>query len=184
MAYTKSGDDGTRIAAIAPEDYTEVQAAAVADALGNRGFLPSPFQIWLHSPALAERIGALGTYLTTSSSLSKREYEIAVVVVARRLNSPYVYEAHLRGAEKAGNPPEVIGALREGRVPEFATARERAVYEIAATSEDSEPASDAIFDAAVAALGRDGLADLLGLIGYYTAVSVAMKLHRVPAGAR
>ena len=176
--------DGTRIEKIAPEDYTDVQAAAVADALGGRGFLPSPFQIWLHSPALAERIGALGTYLTTSSALSKREYEIAVVVVARRLNSPYVYEAHLRGAEKAGNPPAVIEALRAGCVPEFATERERAVYEISATSEGAEPASDAVFDAAVAALGRDGLADLLGLIGYYTAVSVAMKLHRVPAGAR
>jgi 4-carboxymuconolactone decarboxylase len=175
---------GSRIAKIAPEDYTDVQAAAVADALGGRGFLPSPFQIWLHSPALAQRIGALGTYLTTSSGLSKREYEIAVVVVARRLNSPYVYEAHLRGAEKAGNPPEVIAALRDGRVPELATARERAVYEIAATSADHEPASDEIFANAIAALGRDGLADLLGLIGYYTAVSVAMKLHRVPAGAR
>jgi 4-carboxymuconolactone decarboxylase len=174
----------SRIAAIEPGDYTAAQAAVAASALGGRGYLPSPFQIWLHSAPLAQRIEALGTYVTTASSLSKREYEIAVVVVARRLCSPYVYEAHLRGAEKAGNPPEVIAALREGREPVLATARERAVYDIAQTAADPEPASDAIFTAAVDALGRDGIADLLGLIGYYTAVSVAMKLHRVPAGTR
>jgi hypothetical protein len=55
------------------------------------------------------------------------------------------------------------------------------VYEIARTSDDPEPAPDELFNRAVAAIGRDGLADLLALIGYYTGVSVAMKLHRVPA---
>jgi 4-carboxymuconolactone decarboxylase len=75
----------------------------------------------------------------------------------------------------------VVEALREGRVPELATERERVVYEIARTSDDPEPAPDELFNRAVAAIGRDGLADLLALIGYYTGVSVAMKLHRVPA---
>jgi 4-carboxymuconolactone decarboxylase len=78
----------------------------------------------------------------------------------------------------------VIDALRDGRPPELATPRERAVYEIARTADDASPASDEVFADAVNALGRDGLADLLALIGYYTAVGLAMKLHRVPAGPR
>ena len=88
---------------------------------------------------------ALGTYLSTQSSLSNRELEIAVVVVAQRLASPFVLDAHLRAATKAGHPPAVTDALVAGRRPVFATARESAVYEIARTSVDPEPAGDEIF---------------------------------------
>ncbi len=174
----------SRLEEIAPEKLTRVQLAVLEAVQQGRGFLPKPFKIWLHSPRLAERMEALGTYLSKSSSLSDRELEIAVVVVARRLASPFVYDAHLRGAEKAGHPPAVIDALRHGDVPELATARERAVYEIARTANDPEPAPDEVYSAAVAVLGRDGLADVLALIGYYTAVGVAMKLHRVPVEPR
>jgi 4-carboxymuconolactone decarboxylase len=175
--------DGSRVAEIAPENLTAEQSAIVEAAKKGRGFLPKPFLVWLHSPDLAERMESLGTFLNTRSSLSDRELEIAVVVVTRRLSSAFPLDAHLRAAARAGHPPAVIDALREGRVPEFATERERVVYEIARTSDDSEPASDELFDRAVRAIGRNGLADLLALIGYYTAVSVAMKLHRVPAPA-
>ena len=175
---------GSRISEIPPEQLSQEQSAVLEAVQRGRGFLPKPFLIWLHSPRLAERMEGLGTFLSTSSSLSHRELEIAVVVVARRLSSPFVFDAHLRGAAKAGHPPAVVDALRDGRVPELATARERAVYEIARTSDDAAPASDELFAEAVAALGREGLADLLALIGYYTAVAVAMKLHRVPVEPR
>ncbi len=62
--------------------------------------------------------------------------------------------------------------------------RERSVYEIATTANEPEPASDALFDKAVSVLGREGLSDLLALIGYYTAVGLAMKIHRVPVAPR
>jgi 4-carboxymuconolactone decarboxylase len=175
---------GSRISEIAPEKLSSEQSAVLEAVQRGRGFLPKPFLIWLHSPKLAERMEGLGTFLSTSSSLSDRELEIAVVVVARRLSSPFVLDAHLRGAAKAGHPPAVIDALRDGRVPEFASDRERAVYDIASTANDAEPAPDALFDQAVSVLGREGLADLLALIGYYTAVGVAMKIHRVPVAPR
>jgi 4-carboxymuconolactone decarboxylase len=175
---------GSRISEIAPDELTPDQSAVLEAVQRGRGFLPKPFLIWLHSPKLAERMEGLGTFLSTSSSLSERELEIAVVIVARRLASPFVYDAHLRNLLKSGHPQAVVDAMRDGRVPELATARERAVYDIARTSDDAEPASDELFDEAVAALGREGLADLAALIGYYTAVAVAMKLHRVPVAAR
>jgi 4-carboxymuconolactone decarboxylase len=170
-----------RTAEIAPEDRTPEQSAIIDAAIKGRGFLPAPFLIWLHSPQLATRWEALGTYLNTNTALSPRELEIAVVVVTRRLASAYPLSAHLKNLTRAGHPPAVVEALHEGRVPELATERERVVYEIARTSDDLEPAPDELFDRAVAAIGRDGLADLIALIGYYTGVSLAMKLHRVPA---
>jgi 4-carboxymuconolactone decarboxylase len=174
----------SRLEEIAPEKLSAQQSAVLEAVERGRGFVPKPFKIWLHSPQLAERIEALGTWLSASSSLSSREFEIAVCVVAVRLASPFVIDAHLRAATKAGHPAAVTDALRDGRVPELATARERAVYEIARTANDPAPASDKIFADAVAALGRDGLADLLAFIGYYTAVGLAMKIHRVPVEPR
>jgi 4-carboxymuconolactone decarboxylase len=174
---------GSRILEVAPEELTAEQSAVLEAVQRGRGFLPTPFRIWLHSPKLAEHMEGLGTFLSTGSSLTEREYEIAVIVVARRLASAFPLAAHVRGALKAGHPPAVVDALREGRAPELATERERAIYDIARAADDPEPASDETFERVVAALGREGLADVLGLIGYYTAVGVAMKLHRVPAPA-
>ena len=174
----------SRLEEIAPEKLSAQQSAVLEAVVRGRGFVPKPFKIWLHSPELAKRIEALGTWLSASSSLSSRELEIAVVVVAQRLASPFVLDAHVRALTKAGHPASAVDALREGRVPELATARERAVYEIARTANDPSPASDEIFAQAVEALGRDGLADLVAMIGYDTAVGVAMKLHRVPVEAR
>jgi 4-carboxymuconolactone decarboxylase len=176
--------DGSRISEIASENRSAEQSAVLDAVQRGRGFLPKPFLIWLHSPKLAEHMEGLGTYVSKDSALTEREYEIAVVVVARKLASAFPLDAHVRGALKAGHPPATVDALREGRTPELATERERVIYEIANTANDPEPASDALFDRAVAALGRRGLADLVALIGYYTAVGVAMKLHRVPAPAR
>lgn len=175
--------DGSRISEIAPDKLTPEQSAVLEAVQKGRGFLPKPFLIWLHSPTLADRLEGLGTYLNTGSALSAREFEIAIVVVARRVSSPYVYEAHLRSLIKTGHPQAVVDAMRDGRQPEFATDRERIIYEVSRTSDDAAPASDELYDKAVAALGRNGLADLLALIGYYTAVAVAMKMHRVPATA-
>ena len=43
-----------------------------------------------------------------------------------------------------------------------------------------EVASDAVFEHAVEHLGRDGLAELIAFLGYYSSVAMAMKLHRQP----
>ena len=37
-----------------------------------------------------------------------------------------------------------------------------------------------MFNRAEKLLGRNGIAEVLALLGYYTSVSMGMKLHRVP----
>src|SRR5277367_3766680 len=100
--------DGSRILEIAPDKLSADQAGVLEAVQKGRGFLPMPFLIWLHSGKLAERMEGLGTYLNTGSALSAREFEIAIVVVARRLSSPYVYQAHLRNLTKTGHPQAVV----------------------------------------------------------------------------
>jgi 4-carboxymuconolactone decarboxylase len=44
--------------------------------------------------------------------------------------------------------------------------------------------SDAQFGEIEAVLGRAGVADVLVLLGYYTSVALAMKVHEVPIPQR
>ena len=173
-------NEQSRLFEIAPDVMSEAQNNALEIIKGGRGFVPTPYKIWLHSPELAERMSTLGAYVNLSGSLQKREVEIVAVMVARHLSSPYVFETHLRLAAEAGLSETVVAALIDGFTPAFANPREQAVYEITQTGWDDQPASDASFAQAVDVLGRDGLAELLALIGYFTATSIAMKLHRVP----
>ena len=43
--------------------------------------------------------------------------------------------------------------------------------------------SDEVFNCAEKLLGRHGIAEVLGLLGYYSSVSMGMKLHRVAVRA-
>ena len=174
--------DGSLIEEIPPEKLTPEQSAILEAVQKGRGFIPRPFLVWLHNTKLAVPWEAIGTYLNTASTLTVREYEIAITVVARRTGSAFPLTAHLKNLTKAGHPQDVVDALRDGRTPKFATERERVIYEIARTSDCPEPSTDELFDQAVAALGRDGLADTIALICYYTGVCLAMKMHRVPPG--
>ena len=170
----------SRIQEIPPEQQSAEQKKILDDVLRGRGRVTIPFKIWLHSPPLATRIEALGTYLVTQSSLKPREVELATLAVARHWRANYVFAAHVRLGRQAGLPDSVMEAIGKDATPELPDPRERAIYDIAKAFDRRVVASDEVFDRAVKALGRNGLAELLVLLGYYSAVGMAMKLHQVP----
>jgi 4-carboxymuconolactone decarboxylase len=57
---------------------------------------------------------------------------------------------------------------------------ERGVYDFAAALVSGKKLSDAEFAAIEQAIGRQGIADTLVLLGYYTSVALGMKVHEVP----
>ena len=94
-----------------------------------------------------------------------------------------MFAAHVKRLKELGVADGVIDAIKRGAVPDLASPRERAIYDIAKTLEQPGPGPDEVFDRATKILGRNGLAELLALLGYYSAVAMAMKLHRVPVPA-
>ena len=123
--------DGSLIEEIPEERQTPDQKSILEAVKKGRGFIPRPFLVWLHNPKLAVPWEAIGTYLNTGSTLTEREFEIAITVIARRTGSAFPLGAHLRNLTKTGHPQDVVDALRDGRTPKFATERERVIYEIA-----------------------------------------------------
>ncbi len=88
--------------------------------------------------------------------------------------------AHVKQCLKLGFPETAMDAIKAGRTPDLPDVREKAIYDLCQIAMAPGGGSDEVYDRATELLGREGLAEVLALLGYYSAVAMAMKLHRVP----
>ena len=73
----------------------------------------------------------------------------------------------------------MIKALEDGVVPVFSEARLKAIHDFTVSALRGETPSDSEFDDFVQIISRAGIADILADIGYFTSVSLAMKVHAI-----
>ena len=171
-----------RVPFLEPEDMTAAQRA-VHDAIaaGPRGSSRyGPFNAWLQSPELADRAQRLGVLLRFGTSVPPRLKELAILCVARRWTAQFEWYAHKELALEAGLDPAVIDAVEARRRPAFANDDETAVYDFAQELLTRHDVSDPRYAAAEAALGRAGVVELVGVLGYYTLVSMTLNVFRAP----
>src|SRR3954451_873573 len=102
-----------------PEQMTPEQKR-VAEAImsGPRGGLRGPFNAWLRSPEVGDRLQRVGEQLRFHSSIPAALNEFAILITAREWNAPYEWYAHYPLAVKAGLPAPVADAVAQGRRPE------------------------------------------------------------------
>ena len=153
---------------------------------GPRGKVVGPLKVWLYSAELADRAQKLGTYVRYNSTLPAELSELAILVTARLWTADFEWHSHVDPARVAGIPDAVIEAIRLGAEPALEDARSRAVYAVARELHEARALSDRTYAHAEAALGRQGLVDLVGLLGYYALISMTLKAFDVstPDGAR
>jgi 4-carboxymuconolactone decarboxylase len=169
---------------IPPENLTPEQTAVFDQLTAGRGRILGPYKIWIHSPPVASGMEQIGTFLNKHSSLSKREVEIGILVIAQHWQADYVRQAHIREGKAAGLTQETIDAILAGADPQLGDAHERAVHRFAAALVGGGKLTDVEFAEIEKVLGRAGVAEVLVLLGYYTSVSMAMKVHEVPIPQR
>ena len=173
-----------RILEIPPEKLTAEQKTVFDQLTAGRGRILGPYKVWIHSPTVAAGMEQIGTFLNKHSSLSKREVEIGILVIAQHWQADYVRQAHIREGKAAGLTQDTIDAILAGTDPKLADPHERAVHAFAKALVSSTKLSDAEFGEIEKALGRDGVAEVLVLLGYYTSVALGMKVHEVPIPPR
>ncbi len=142
-----------------------------------------PFNAWLRSPELGDRLQRVGAYIRYESSLPLRLNELAILVTARVWTSQFEWYAHRPLAEKAGLEPRIADELALGRRPEQMRDDEAAVYDFCTQLHRTRNVDDATFARALALFGERGVVDLVGVCGYYTAVSMTLNVARVPLPA-
>ena len=164
-----------------PADKLTAEQKTVFDQLvAGRGRLLGPYKIWIHSPTVASGMEQVGTFLNKRSSLSTREVEIGILVIAQHWDGEYVKQAHIKAGKAAGLTQDQIDAILAGRDPKFTDPHESTVHRFATALATKTKLSDADFAEIEKAIGRDGIAEVLVLLGYYTSVALGMKVHEVP----
>jgi len=175
--------ESDRLKDIPENELTPEQAKVFKDLVAGRGRLLKPYRIWIHSPRLAAALETIGTFLNKKSSLSEREVELVICIIANHWQGEYVWTSHTKACVELGMPQSVFDAIRAGQEPVLENGRERAVYDLARIAMEPGAGSDEVFVRAERLLGRNGIAEVLALLGYYSSVSMGMKLHRLPLPA-
>jgi 4-carboxymuconolactone decarboxylase len=177
---------GDRFKPLTYDDMNAEQRALIEHLLaGERGSTGGPFNVLLRSPQMGDVAQQLGAQVRFHSTLPNRLKEMAILIVARHWTSQYEWYAHKRLALEAGLQPDVVEAIALRQTPAGLDAGQKAVYDFERELLDTHQVTDAVFRSAVAAIGERGVVDLIGLMGYYHLVSMALNVDRypLPAGA-
>ena len=164
-----------------PETLTAEQKAIFEDiAAGPRGGVRGPFKMLIYSPDLCTRVQKLGAYVRYDCSVPQRLRELAILITARHLDADYEWHAHVPHALKAGLAASIVEAIRVGEAPAFSEPAEQAVYDFVSELHQTHRVGDATYAAALSELGRQGVVDLVGLLGHYSLIAMTLNVFEVP----
>jgi 4-carboxymuconolactone decarboxylase len=173
-----------RLKQLTDDDLTPPQQA-LRDAIysgprGKRHQLTGPFGIWLHAPEFGDLAQKLGAHARYKTALPQRLSEFAILVTARLWRSQYEWFAHAPLAEEAGVKPQTIRDLRAGRTPSKAPKDERALYDFIIELHKKRRVSDRNYARVRAFLDDAGMVEFIGILGYYTLISMTLNVFRAP----
>ena len=168
-----------------PEEMSEEQRRVYNDtAAGRRGRVPAPLVAWLESPVLADRAQKLGEFVRYETSLPPRLSELAILTVARYWTAQFEWTAHKAEALKAGLDPEIIDDLAHRRAPRFKNADEPVIYDFSSALLQTHAVPDELYRKAVETFGQRGVVELVGILGYYTLISMTLNTFEIqPEGS-
>lgn len=170
-----------RLPAPDPATYNQRQKEIHDDiSSGPRGGVRGPLAVWLHRPQLAACSQELGRYCRYDTELDPKLSELAILVTARVFRSEYEWQVHKEFALKAGLSADVIEAIRTNQSPEFDDPAQEVVHDVARAAHEQREVDDALYARSVAVIGEAALVDLVGLLGYYTLISLTINVFRVP----
>jgi 4-carboxymuconolactone decarboxylase len=171
-----------RMPALAESQMQEAQRKAAAGlTAGPRKGVFGPFIPLLRSPELMDRLQRVGEYLRFGSSVPGKLNEFAVCITARHWTNQFEWAVHYPLAIGAGVSKETLDAVSQGRDPAAMPDDEALVHDFLGELLQNHGVSDATYSRAVDMLGEQGVIDLVGLAGYFSAICMVMNVARTPA---
>jgi len=142
--------------------------------------LGGPFGVYMHAPQYGELTQQLGAFLRFKTSLEPRLSEFAILCTARIWRAQYEWHAHAPIAAQAGVKPEAIRDIKAGRAPKKAAKDERAIFDFVQELYRKRRVSERNYNRVQSLLGDKGMVELIGILGYYTGVSMILNVFNVP----
>ena len=172
-----------RLAPLTEDKLSEAQKA-MRDSLqaGPRGkiSMDGPFGIWMNAPEFGQLAQQLGAHCRFKTAVPPRLSEFAILCTARRWRAQYEWEAHAPIAERAGVSAETIEDIRRGRRPRNAPEDELLIYDFVQELYRDRRVSDQLYARAVQLFGEPGTIEFVGILGYYTLISMTLNVFRAP----
>lgn len=170
-----------RMPPIPRDRMSDVQRAAADELIaGPRKGVKGPFIALLRSPELMARLQRVGEFLRFQSSLPVRVSEFATLIVSRRWTQQFEWFTHVPLALEAGTTRETIDSLRDGRRPAAMSAQEALVYDFVTELTTNNGVCDSSYRDCVDSLGEQGVLELIGLVGYFTLISMVLNVAHTP----
>ena len=172
---------GNRFKPLTWETLTPAQLAMVESVMaGQRGSMQGPYNVLLRSPELGNLAQQFGAHTRYHSSLPRVLNELAILLVARFWNSPFVWWAHKRIALDAGLDAALVDAIACGGLAPPLPADVAAVYGFCSELLQTRRVGDAAYAALLAQFGEAGIVDVMGTMSYYTLVSMSLNVDQYP----
>ncbi len=147
---------------------------------GPRGKIGSPVNAWLRSPGVADPVARLGEYVRFESSTPERLKELVILVVSRHWTAQYPWSVHYQQAMDAGISKSTADSIWAGKRPTDLKPDEELIYHFCKTLLDGGTIDDATYARMLAAYDESGIIDLIGLMGYYSTLSMTLVVDRCP----
>jgi 4-carboxymuconolactone decarboxylase len=173
-----------RMPPILPDKYDAAQKKeAEAFQAARKGPVFGPFSVLIRSPELMTAYRIQGDYLRLKPSIGTKLSELIILVTAREWTQDYEWYVHAPIALKQGISQEIIDAIAQGRRPTGMNEDQEIVYDFTIELHRNRRISDATYERAVKRFGENGVLDIAGINGYYTALAMAMNTTRMPIPA-
>ena len=172
-------DSGSRLPLIQREDldergqqlydsYVSPESRALA---GLRG----PGGIRLHSPRVAEHLSAANRYLRYESGMDPRLRELAILVTAREMDNQFEWTAHEPAGLREGLEPEIIDIVKYRRPIAGLGETEALIIRFGRELFQEKKVRSETFASAVETFGRQGVVNLVSLMGSYSATAALLN---------
>ncbi|PYH69783.1 carboxymuconolactone decarboxylase family protein [Aspergillus vadensis CBS 113365] len=155
---------------------------------GSSGVILGPYSPLYYTPSIIKPWFSFAYSIGSQPHVTAREKELAILATLAEHRAPYVQYAHSHSARAAGFSQEQIAQALQGQhqqPPAGLSDAEQAAYMAAlAMARSRGPISTEDFKTAVAALGREKVAELAHVVGGYMYVCLLSNLanEEVPDG--
>ena len=147
--------------------------------VARRDRVSGPYNVWIHSPELMEKVSAISNYMRFDCALPVKLREFGILVTARYWDAQYSWNAHVDKAIAAGIPEDVVRDLAAGRKPNFRADDERVYYNFAMEVLENHFVSQKTFNEARGIFGDSALVDLIGSVGYFSMLQMCLNSAEV-----
>lgn len=168
-----------RLRKLGDDELSPRQRELAGRIAGRRGKVRGPFQVWLHSPELCDKVEALGAFVRFESSLELRLRELNLLIAARHFDAQYSWNAHVDTAVEAGVSRQALEALAQRRAPAFDRRDEQVMYAFCSELLERHFVADETFAEAHELFGDQGVVDIVGTLGNFSMLAMCLNAFQV-----